>query len=71
VHYLELNIVNGAIICLPAGSFVFWPHGEGGTIVRFLDGSAAPIHVDESYEYIVKTLATCANAYVYRSPSSD
>lgn len=70
-HYIELTTVDGYSICLPAGSFIFWPHTEGGTMVRLLDGSAAPFHMDESYEYIMETLSTCARAYVYRSPSSD
>lgn len=71
MHFIELNIVGGTAICLPIGSFIFWVSGEGGSMVRLLKGKADPFLVDESYEYIVDVLTTCAGIHVHRAPEDD
>jgi hypothetical protein len=71
MYFVELNIVGSTAICLPIGSFIFWPSNEGGSMVRLLKGKGDPFLVDESYEYIIDVLTTCAGVRVHRTPEDD
>jgi hypothetical protein len=63
--YIEFTLANGrgTPVCFPIGSFHFTLHEEGGSVISV---GKRTYHVDESYEYIVATLAL--STHVSRAP---